>query len=41
MLLVGCDDFDWGETARFKARIPPHYHEEFAPFVVRELQAAL
>ena len=27
-----------GETARFKARIPPHLHEEFAPFVVRELQ---
>ncbi len=29
-----------GETARFKARIPPHLHEEFAPFVVRELQIA-
>ncbi len=29
-----------GETARFKARIPPHLHEEFAPFVVRELQTA-
>ena len=29
-----------GETARFKARIPPHLHEEFAPFVVRELQVA-
>ena len=28
------------ETARFKARIPPHLHEEFAPFVVRELQVA-
>jgi GTPase len=27
-----------GETARFKARIPPHLHEEFAPFFVRELQ---
>jgi 50S ribosomal subunit-associated GTPase HflX len=27
-----------GETARFKARIPPHLHREFAPFVVRELQ---
>lgn len=26
-----------GSTARFKARIPPHLHEEFAPFVVREL----
>jgi GTP-binding protein HflX len=23
-----------GETARFKARIPPHLHEEFAPFVI-------
>ena len=29
-----------GKTARFKARIPPHLHEEFAPFVVRELQTA-
>ena len=29
-----------GKTARFKARIPPHAREEFAPFVVRELQTA-
>jgi GTPase len=29
-----------GETARFKARIPPHYHEEFKAFLVRELQTA-
>ncbi len=29
-----------GETARSKARIPPHFHEEFAPFLVRELQTA-
>ena len=29
-----------GETARFKARIPPHLHEEFAPFFVRDLQKA-
>jgi len=29
-----------GKTARFKARIPPHLHEEFAPFMVRELQTA-
>ena len=29
-----------GETARFKARIPPHLHGEFAPFVIRELQTA-
>jgi GTP-binding protein HflX len=29
-----------GKTARFKARIPPHFHHEFAPFVVRELQTA-
>ncbi len=29
-----------GETARFKARIPPHLHGEFAAFVVRELQTA-
>ncbi len=32
-------DYD-GETARFKVRIPPHFHEEFAAFVVRELQTA-
>jgi GTPase len=24
-----------GKTARFKARIPPHHHDEFAPFIVR------
>jgi hypothetical protein len=29
-----------GKTARFKARIPPHLREEFAPFVVRDLQVA-
>jgi GTP-binding protein HflX len=29
-----------GETARFKARIPPHFHNEFAPFFVRELQSS-
>jgi len=29
-----------GATARFKARIPPHLREEFAPFVVRRLQTA-
>jgi GTP-binding protein HflX len=29
-----------GKQARFKARIPAHLHEEFAPFVVRELQTA-
>ena len=29
-----------GKTARFKARIPPHLREEFAPFMVRELQTA-
>jgi GTPase len=27
-----------GETARFKARIPPHLREEFVPFLVRELR---
>jgi GTP-binding protein HflX len=27
-----------GSKARFKARIPPHLHGEFAPFMVRELQ---
>jgi GTP-binding protein HflX len=30
-----------GPAARFKARIPPQYHDEFAPFIVREAQAAL
>jgi GTP-binding protein HflX len=29
-----------GKTARFKARIPPHFHHEFQQFVVRELQTA-
>ncbi len=29
-----------GQTARFKARIPPHLHDEFTPFFVRELQTA-
>jgi GTP-binding protein HflX len=29
-----------GETARFKARIPPHLREEFAPFLIRQLQTA-
>src|SRR5207249_1947019 len=27
-----------GKKARFKARIPPHLHEEFAPFIVQDLQ---
>jgi GTP-binding protein HflX len=26
-----------GENARFKARIPPHLHREFAPFIVQEI----
>ena len=29
-----------GDTARFKARIPPHLRDEFTPFLVRELQTA-
>jgi len=29
-----------GQTARFKARIPPHFHNEFAAFFIRELQSA-
>lgn len=29
-----------GRVARFKARIPPHLRDEFAPFIVRELQSA-
>jgi GTP-binding protein HflX len=32
-------DYD-GDKAWFKARIPPHLHEEFAPFIVQELQTA-
>ena len=30
-------DYD-GASARFKARIPPHFHAEFEPFIVRQLQ---
>ena len=26
-----------GEQARFRARIPPHFHDEFAPYIVREI----
>ena len=29
-----------GDSARFKARIPPHLHAEFAPFIVHGLRAA-
>jgi len=29
-----------GEAARFKVRIPPHFHHEFEKFVVKELQTA-
>lgn len=29
-----------GEKAWFKVRIPPHLHEEFAPYIVQELQTA-
>jgi GTP-binding protein HflX len=25
-----------GPKARFKVRIPPHYHDEFAPFITRD-----
>jgi hypothetical protein len=25
-----------GKQARFRARIPPHFHDEFAPYIVRE-----
>jgi len=32
-------DYD-GDTARLKARIPPHLHDEFAKYFVRELQTA-
>ena len=29
-----------GRAARFKARIPPHHHDEFAPYIVRDGQKA-
>ena len=29
-----------GPKARFKVRIPPHHHDEFAPFIVRDGQTA-
>lgn len=29
-----------GKMAKFKARIPPHHHAEFAPFIIQELQAS-
>ncbi len=29
-----------GKKAKFKVRIPPHCHSEFAPFIVQEIQAA-
>ena len=28
-----------GPAARFKARIPPHHHDEFAPYIVRKAQS--
>ena len=30
-----------GVTARFKARIPPHLREEFAPFIVSEINGSI
>jgi GTP-binding protein HflX len=32
-------DYD-GETAKFKARIPPYLHAEFEPYIVQDLQKA-
>jgi len=29
-----------GESARFKARIPPHLRAEFSPFIVQDLRVA-
>jgi GTP-binding protein HflX len=29
-----------GATTRIKARIPPHFHAEFARYIVQELQTA-
>jgi GTP-binding protein HflX len=33
-------NYDDGQVARFKVRIPPHFHHEFEPYLVRELQTA-
>lgn len=33
-------NYDHGDAARFKVRIPPHFHHEFEPYVVKELQTA-
>jgi len=33
-------NYDNGEVARFKVRIPPHFHHEFDRYVVRALQTA-
>jgi len=33
-------NYEDGEVARFKVRIPPHFHHEFEPYLVRELQTA-
>ncbi|MBI3851956.1 MAG: GTPase HflX [Verrucomicrobia bacterium] len=30
-----------GDTARFKARIPPHLREEFAPYIVSEVNGSI
>jgi 50S ribosomal subunit-associated GTPase HflX len=28
-----------GKTAKLKARIPPHFHEEFAAYIVKDLRS--
>jgi GTP-binding protein HflX len=33
-------NYEDGERARFKVRIPPHFHHEFQAYVVKELQTA-
>ena len=33
-------NYEDGEVARFKVRIPPHFHHEFKAYLVRELQTA-
>jgi hypothetical protein len=33
-------NYEDGNVARFKVRIPPHFHHEFEPYLVRELQTA-
>jgi GTP-binding protein HflX len=33
-------NYEDGDVARFKVRIPPHFHHEFEPYLVKALQTA-